>query len=107
MSRGLLSKLSMQASQYYDAALATAEKLAERGATDFWVLHCRQQQLQLLAAAHFQKAMAQKDASAKELKGFGECIARFQLAMATAEAAEAACQRLKIDTRNLASLKET
>jgi len=87
MSRGLLSKLAHQVSEHYQAAGASARKLA--GSIDpTWERTFVCQEKAFLSAAHFQQGCAMKEEANKTMTGFGLCIRRFREALDLADEAE-------------------
>ena len=78
-SRGLLAKLSNQASNFYATAASTGAALRHH-LDPSWENHCKFQETLFVAAAHFQQAMADKPNVVAKLSGFGHLVARLRLA---------------------------
>jgi len=76
-----LVKLSSEAAHVYGTARALADRLiAQGGSEPFWARHCRCKEVEFQAVAEFQGAALARELAEKELKGFGEVLARFSQA---------------------------
>eukprot|EP00392_Amoebophrya_sp_AT5.2_P013526 g13650.t1 len=85
--RSLLAKLAMRVAMDYASCLAAAKKLSGAIGPQFAEIFAAQEKT-FLAAATFQKAMAEKVESEKTMKGWGECLARFRYALGLCEEAK-------------------
>ncbi|CAD7941869.1 unnamed protein product [Amoebophrya sp. A25] len=100
--RSLLARLAMRVAMDYQLCLTSARKLSGAIGPEFAEIFAAQERT-FLAAATFQKAMSEREASESTMKGWGETLARFRCALGLVE--ETAQRHAKY--ADIASLRQT
>eukprot|EP00920_Eleutheroschizon_duboscqi_P026442 GHVT01065132.1.p1 GENE.GHVT01065132.1~~GHVT01065132.1.p1 ORF type:complete len:656 (+),score=94.96 GHVT01065132.1:1950-3917(+) len=78
LNRSLLSKLACQASAYYSSALSFAKKMKNNLPPDH-IAWYRAQELSYLAAAHYQRSIADRPAVEEKSEGYGVLVSRLRM----------------------------